>query len=523
MYRLLVSFGSALFLALLCFGDVTAQTASPVNSNYLIARGVSPRVLDFAANSVLQDGRFNEDIILTVELPDGETNTYEFQSIYDQAYTDGMDMRFVVDGAKATRADIKLLTDALKELHTYGRLVEQYLYDEGSLELISDENGVVVFEYDYRKTSLDPSMAQLKRLRGRVQFTNGDLDFVEVFNTRPLKNNIDDYTRRVYFQEPSPGGGHFVARVVETYTARHDGQPVQLTVEVTTTEYANAKGEILYSSPTADLVQSFEMPDTISVRLGGLFPLFGKPATKLGYQLPRPVGVSGLVHLQAQQLQFTGLSIGLNGGELIRLSDVFLLEESSLEETTSAYSVKGDLWVFPFLNVMAMVGYADNKVNGELVLTDEIKALLGILGVEDVPDAIPIIVDTNANLFSLGGTLAGGIDNFNGTLNYQGILANVPDVNATTIAHAATAMVGYMTPFGMNIMGGIQGQWYDPAIGGSIDLDPGNSLEFNVEFEPSTWNFFGGIYHGFAKHWEVTVQLGVGPRSSLTTMLGYRF
>ncbi len=512
----------ALLLTLLFFEGAQAQDVDPINSNYLIAQGVSPRVLDFAANSVLQDGRFSEDVVVRLEVADGSTQEFRFQTIYDPSYTEGMDMRFVVDGATATQSDIKLLSDVLKELHQYGRLVEQYLYDENSLRLVSNENGVVVFEYDYDRTDLDPSMQQLKRLRGRVQFRDGELDFVELFNTRPLKNNVDDYTKRVYFREPSPGGGHFVARVVETYSARYGGQPTQVTVEVTTTEYADAQGEIVYrgSGPVGG---SFERPDTVSVRLGGLFPIFGKPATKLGYQLPRPFGISGLLHLQGQELQFTGLALGINGGELINLSDLFLLEESTLEETTRAYSVKADLWVFPFLNVMAMIGYAENSVNGSLVLTDEIKALLGLVGVEDVPDAIPIVTDVSANLVSFGPTLAGGIDDFNVSVNYQAIYARVNDVNATTWAHALTGLLGYMTSFGMNIMVGAQGQWYDPTIGGSIDLGGTETLDFAVDFQPKNWNFFGGIYQGFAKHWEITMQVGVGGRSSLTTMLGYRF
>ncbi len=43
-----------------------SQETQPVNSNYLINQGVSPRVLDFAANSALQDGRFKENVKLTV-------------------------------------------------------------------------------------------------------------------------------------------------------------------------------------------------------------------------------------------------------------------------------------------------------------------------------------------------------------------------------------------------------------------------------------------------------------------------
>ena len=58
-------------------------------------------------------------------------------------------------------------------------------------------------------------------------------------------------------------------------------------------------------------------------------------------------------------------------------------------------------------------------------------------------------------------------------------------------------------------------------MGGSIDLGEGNNLDFLVDFEPQRWNFFGGVYKGFGKHWEMTMQIGLGDRKSLTTMLGY--
>ncbi|MGI9568753.1 MAG: hypothetical protein ACR2PH_03210, partial [Desulfobulbia bacterium] len=43
-----------------------AQDFFPVNSNYLIDLGISPRVLDFAANSTLQDGSFKEHVSITL-------------------------------------------------------------------------------------------------------------------------------------------------------------------------------------------------------------------------------------------------------------------------------------------------------------------------------------------------------------------------------------------------------------------------------------------------------------------------
>ena len=103
------------------------------------------------------------------------------------------------------------------------------------------------------------------------------------------------------------------------------------------------------------------------------------------------------------------------------------------------------------------------------------------------------------------------------------MFATVSDVNTTTKAEVVTGLVGYMLPFGMNVMAGAQGQFYEPGIGGSLDLESGGSIDFLVDFEPRRWNFFGGIYKGFAKHWEITLQVGIGSRSSLSALLGYRF
>ena len=72
-------------------------------------------------------------------------------------------------------------------------------------------------------------------------------------------------------------------------------------------------------------------------------------------------------------------------------------------------------------------------------------------------------------------------------------------------------------------MAGTMGQFYETGIGGSIDLGAGETLDFLVDFEPRRWNLMAGIYKGFAKHWDVTIQVGIGDRSQLTTLLGYRF
>ena len=73
----------AIFLIIATMTFVSqAQTTDPLNSNYLINQGVSPRVLDFAANSSLQDGSMKENVSVTVRY-EGKEKAFQLQSTND--------------------------------------------------------------------------------------------------------------------------------------------------------------------------------------------------------------------------------------------------------------------------------------------------------------------------------------------------------------------------------------------------------------------------------------------------------
>lgn len=126
-------------------------------------------------------------------------------------------------------------------------------------------------------------------------------------------------------------------------------------------------------------------------------------------------------------------------------------------------------------------------------------------------------------MYGTGFTLAGGVDNWNISLSYQFMVAETKAANTTSIAHVLMPMVGYMTPFGMNLMIGAQGQFYDTRVTGFIEFDDGQTLNYNVDFEPINWNAILGLYKGFANHWEIALQVGFGDRESVTAVFGYRF
>jgi hypothetical protein len=69
--KLQLSIIALLFLQI----GVFAQN-QPLNSNYLIENGISPRVLDAAASSFMQDGRFIENVVVNIKNDEGK-KTYD--------------------------------------------------------------------------------------------------------------------------------------------------------------------------------------------------------------------------------------------------------------------------------------------------------------------------------------------------------------------------------------------------------------------------------------------------------------
>ena len=80
-----------------------------------------------------------------------------------------------------------------------------------------------------------------------------------------------------------------------------------------------------------------------------------------------------------------------------------------------------------------------------------------------------------------------------------------------------------MTPFGMNIMVGGQGQFYDTNTTGFLELPNNNRLNYLVEFEPIQWNVLVGLYTPITNHIDLAIPSGWGDRTSATFVFGYRF
>ena len=150
-----------------------------------------------------------------------------------------------------------------------------------------------------------------------------------------------------------------------------------------------------------------------------------------------------------------------------------------------------------------------------------------IIDVPNLPQSLPIRSVLRSEIYGGGATLAGGAGDFNLSINYQLMFTRIVEANTTNMVNIITPLVGYMAPFGVNFMVGGQGQFYNTVVTGFLEFEDDNGnphkLDYIVDFEPIQWNGMLGIYKGFARHWEISMQFGFGQRTSLTTVFGYRF
>jgi hypothetical protein len=85
-------------------------------------------------------------------------------------------------------------------------------------------------------------------------------------------------------------------------------------------------------------------------------PILGAKATKAGYHLPLSAGVSAQYFWQESDLIIDNLQVGFNNGPMYNLDEIVRFDLA--RATASATTVRPDIWLFPFLNIYAILGKA---------------------------------------------------------------------------------------------------------------------------------------------------------------------
>jgi hypothetical protein len=90
-------------------------------------------------------------------------------------------------------------------------------------------------------------------------------------------------------------------------------------------------------------------------------PIWGEKATKKGFHLPYSAGISINYFWQQSDIVINNLEVGFNNGPKYNLDQIVRFNDSYV--TASALNVRPDIWLFPFLNVYAILGKANTSTN----------------------------------------------------------------------------------------------------------------------------------------------------------------
>lgn len=261
-------------------------------------------------------------------------------------------------------------------------------------------------------------------------------------------------------------------------------------------------------------------------------PIWGdKVAREHGYELPLPLAVSGSMFSETANFNVPSVSIGrgagmLNIDPLVRVSNVRISE--------TAWTVRPDCWVLPFLNLYAIGG----NVGGDGKVTVRPAAIPGLRSRGPKYD---LKLDYDGPTVGFGGTLAAGFKpfedrstivfgladlNFTRTyLDFKNVVSSLPGVDVMVFSPrlGVRERIIEKSPLGevhLALWGGCMYQHVQEVMAGRVaDL-----LDFRVNVEAvNPWNTLVGGRIEIGRNTVLTVEGGFGDRKSLMVELAIRF
>lgn len=510
---------STLFLLFLGTNFLFAQTDKNKlpNSSYLSENKLSVKLFNTMVNPMYQEETvFSGKIHYEIKEGSSDVN-YSLGFYYDPFYEYGLSFQVIVDDPKVYELESKksIMKRLSKNHEKFKKMKDLDVLDEEDVYLISDTGNEVVLGFQFVKDVLPSPYKYMASWEGKVFLKDDVVERIELNLIEPDRiNGVDVVEGKIIGNFVKlKSGGYLLTKMDDYFKGTEKNVPVEIREILVVENYPDIdKSEFTaYEFDSANEVSTASV-DTLKVKMERSLPFLGNAARKAGYELPLPFGVDVFTHFQEEVL---GLEeVAVNG---IDLTDGLKDGQSNASTTTNLLAVKGDVWVLPFLNFTVIGGYINGKTDVSLVLTDEMKELLGL-----EVDEIKFSTEVNGPMMGGGIILAGGYKNLFATVNAMFISQYVNEANVSVNALAVTPMLGWRFPKVINIMAGAQYQIYDSNISGSIDLG-GENLDYDVTLRATEWNFLVGLQRDFSAHWNGSVLIGGQPRPQTTLTLGYRF
>ena len=247
------------------------------------------------------------------------------------------------------------------------------------------------------------------------------------------------------------------------------------------------------------------------------FPLLAEEALKRGYELPLPYGASlVLTGLANRGIEVTDVRLELDGVPVAPDADFVNLGSSS--DVFNA-NLKFDVFVLPFLDVYALVGYVYNESETTASITIDAPGPGG----GDVVFDGTIQTKLDGMIGGLGFALAGGYGNFFLVADCSYIQSDLgfdDDFTATI----ATVRAGYRgSPAGFPIQTWLGvGSWDTAATAiGHSDLPGGGRFVFEADQRPHTkWMYDVGANFEFSRRFQLVADVGFDFEGGYLLVLG---
>lgn len=537
--------------------DTDMPLLGPLNSDPLIERGISPRLLDIALFPMSQNIAFEMLVSYRATGVRGDSEE-RFRMVYNPDTEYGRDLY------------IEFENEPLRSMKEYRRALEvsmgsdywvrqrARLYDPNSIQLIESNDGHEVISFRFDKESVPSKQRWLLKLEGRLHIQDGRLlriDFVA--NSTIERDGVrnENYRSSVVFGAVPEHGGFVIDQTEEQFSFHSRGglqnvhthsrvikyshsqlgdivwnrMPTELIAEQSTLPQKEAsKVSLAKSAPEpitrAALDEEFETSSTVKLDLHRTLPFWADDVRKLGFELPKTYGISAIGMLQSGEFDIQDVSIG----GISAVDDIPLLERygNETESDISTVQVRADFWVLPFLNLSIIGGNLKTDSDVTLHFTPLFQALYKLKTGDDLPEFITAPAATTASTVGVG--LMTGF-------KYESLVLSVSATYAETVTNETQSeinalvlvgMVGYdFGDMGMQILTGVQYLNTDRTIMGQLDLGEGrNPVPFSIDVSMEETLFMAGVNKDIGRNWTLSAMLGLnGTRKQGTVMFGYRW
>jgi hypothetical protein len=282
------------------------------------------------------------------------------------------------------------------------------------------------------------------------------------------------------------------------------------------------------ATPVQGTIPFTNQPDTYDRGEHRTFPLLGDKARARGKELPPPFGVMYITNWMDSDWEFKSAAVSLDGSHPVSLDAA---QNATMDLQVQTNGVKADMWLFPFLDVMAGFGKVNVDVN---------------LGLRDIPlyfdpgnAAGPLQHDPGfvygdkivpmkfgGDYYTFGGVLAGGYKRFYGAVDMSAVKTTLQGSASLSAdgfwTYTAAPKIGYNAGLSQIYVGArylSKNEHYK----GTVPLASGSNLGFDVKIKTSSWVGNFGLRTVIRKHWEILMESALGTRYQITGGVGYRW